>query len=270
MQKIWRTAAQVCSSIDTDGGVLLDVNLGLCHSLNPVGARIWSMFEKEETGLQIDQIIDVLALEFSVSRQRLVTDVSDFIGELEAKGAIKAVSSSESPADESSKRVPRASAAHITSLLSHKSTSDSVQILNASPSGTKLGARMNVADVVNFVLAILALIAADLTLKLGGFRVLHAAVVRFPKRSKGVLDPAIVARVCSIVDRAAACYFKHAWCLQRSAVAVCLLRLWGARAELVIGCRRIPFAAHAWAEVGDKVVNDDRRIRKIYTVLLRC
>ncbi len=246
------------------------MNRGLCHSLNPVGARIWSMFEKGETGLHIDQIIDALALEFAVSRQRLVTDVSDFIGELEAKGAIKAVASSRSPADKSSKRVRRASAAHITSLLSHQSTSDSIQPHNLSPGGRNFDTPISIANVVNFVLAFLTLIAADLILKLGGFHVLHAAVGRFPHRSKGVPDPAIVARICSIVDRAAACYFKHAWCLQRSAVAVCLLRLWGARAELVIGCRRIPFAAHAWAEVADTVVNDDRRIQKIYTVLLRC
>lgn len=246
------------------------MNRGLCHSLNPVGARIWAMLEKGETGLHINQIIDALAREFAVSRQRLVTDVSDFIRELEANGTIKAVASSRTQADKTSKPVRRVSAAHITSLLPRRNTSDSIQVPNASSGGRNFDTPTNVADVVNFVLAFLTLIAADLILKLGGFHVLHAAVRRFPQRSKRAPDPATVSRVCSIVDRAAACYFKHAWCLQRSAVAVCLLRLWGARAELVIGCRRIPFAAHAWAEVGDKVVNDDRRIQKIYTVLLRC
>lgn len=246
------------------------MNRGLCHSLNPVGATIWAMFEKGETGLHLDQIIDALALEFAVSRQRLATDVSDFMRDLEAKGAIKGVSSSRSSANKSSLSDKDASAAHITSLLSHQTANDSLGTTNSIQGHGKRDTMIiDIASISNFALALFTLIAADLILKLGGFHVFYAAVARFPRRRKRKPDPDTVARVCSIVDRAAACYFKHAWCLQRSAVAVVLLRLWGAQAELVIGCRRIPFAAHAWAEVADKVVNDDRRIRKIYTVMLR-
>jgi hypothetical protein len=57
------------------------------------------------------------------------------------------------------------------------------------------------------------------------------------------------------VDWAAALYWKQVLCLQRSIAATRLLRAYGVKAELVIGCRLAPFAGHAWVEVEGRVVN---------------
>ena len=71
------------------------------------------------------------------------------------------------------------------------------------------------------------------------------------------------------VDEACVWYVKRVLCLQRSAVAVWLLRRQGLAAELVVGFRPIPFESHAWAEVGGQVVNDRPQYQKVFTVLDR-
>lgn len=119
-------------------------------------------------------------------------------------------------------------------------------------------------------LAYFALIAIDGLMKFGGFRRLHALVSKFPVRRRTRDDAETAHRICGAVDRAASYYVKRAWCLQRSATAVCLLRLAGYPAELVIGARRTPFYAHAWAEIGRQVVNDETEVQTLYGVLERC
>ena len=57
------------------------------------------------------------------------------------------------------------------------------------------------------------------------------------------------------VDWAAAIYFKRVLCLQRSIAATRLLRAYGVKAELVIGCRLAPFVGHAWVEVDGRILS---------------
>ena len=71
------------------------------------------------------------------------------------------------------------------------------------------------------------------------------------------------------VEEACVWYFKRAACLQRSVVATWLLRRHGIAAELVIGCRPLPFESHAWVEVGGLVVNDTPQYQRAFTVLDR-
>lgn len=114
------------------------------------------------------------------------------------------------------------------------------------------------------------LVAIDGVMKLGGFGRMHRLVRAFPVRRRTRDDAATAHRICGAVDRAASYYVKRAWCLQRSATAVCLLRLAGYPAELVIGAQRTPFSAHAWAEIGRRVVNDEEAVQSYYGVLERC
>jgi hypothetical protein len=118
--------------------------------------------------------------------------------------------------------------------------------------------------------AYMVLVLVDVLMKFGGFRRLHMLVRRFPVRRRTREDARTAHRICGAVDRAASYYVKRAWCLQRSAAAVCLLRLAGYPAELVIGARRTPFYAHAWAEIGNQVVNDETAVQTYYGVLERC
>ena len=69
-----------------DGAVLLDVEQGVCFSLNPVGLKIWELLKK---GCSLEQIADALGQEFPVSRPQLVSDASEFIASLEEKQLIR-------------------------------------------------------------------------------------------------------------------------------------------------------------------------------------
>jgi hypothetical protein len=78
-------AVGVRETASEDGAVLLDVEQGICFSLNPVGLRIWELLKKK---CSLDQIADALELEFSISRSQLLSDATEFIAELEAKHLI--------------------------------------------------------------------------------------------------------------------------------------------------------------------------------------
>lgn len=71
------------------------------------------------------------------------------------------------------------------------------------------------------------------------------------------------------VDEACVWYFKRAACLQRSVVTTWLLRRNGIAAEMVIGCRPLPFESHAWVEVDGQVVNDRPQYQRAFRVLDR-
>jgi len=72
-----------------------------------------------------------------------------------------------------------------------------------------------------------------------------------------------IATTVDAVDRAAAFYFRKAWCLSRSAACTWLLRRRAVPARLVLGVRPLPFFAHAWVEVDGRVVNDAERVRRL-------
>ena len=117
--------------------------------------------------------------------------------------------------------------------------------------------------------AYLMLIRFDLFLSRDDFRGLYD-VVRQRPCSAAERDDEVTGRVCNAVDLACVWYWKHVLCLQRSAVATCLLRDNGVRGELVIGAQQMPFRAHAWVEVQGRVVNDTSYTNEMYLVLDRC
>lgn len=63
-----------------DGAVLLDIDQGLCFSMNPIGARVWEMLNMNHS---IDCIADILASEFSVAREQVLEDVRGFVAQLQ-------------------------------------------------------------------------------------------------------------------------------------------------------------------------------------------
>lgn len=117
---------------------------------------------------------------------------------------------------------------------------------------------------------LLALI--DSVMKLAGFARYHRLVRAWP--TVGIASanerPRLLAESCVAVNRARALYIRQVHCLQRAAALVCLLRLRGVRAHLVVGVRKFPFYAHAWAEVDGDVVNDTPSLRTEYGVILEC
>jgi hypothetical protein len=79
-------ATGVRETASEDGAVLLDIEQGICFSLNPVGLKIWELLKKRHS---LDQIADALGQEFSVPRTQLLLDASEFIKALEAKHLIR-------------------------------------------------------------------------------------------------------------------------------------------------------------------------------------
>lgn len=72
-------------TVSEDGAVLLDIEQGICFSLNPVGLKIWGLLKKHYS---IDQIVEALANDFEVPPSQLLADTLEFIGSLEAKRLI--------------------------------------------------------------------------------------------------------------------------------------------------------------------------------------
>lgn len=76
-------ALTVKETENEDGAVLLDVEKGVCFSLNPVGLRIWGLLKQ---GSNIDQITDALKQDYAVlPRPQLLEDVYSFMHDLENK-----------------------------------------------------------------------------------------------------------------------------------------------------------------------------------------
>ncbi len=117
--------------------------------------------------------------------------------------------------------------------------------------------------------AYLKLIYFDLYLARGNFSALYDRVRSYPIGKKAETADAIEG-ICFAMDIACMWYWKEALCLQRSAATACLLKRYGVPAQMVIGAKQMPFKAHAWVEVGGRVVNDKPYMPEIYAVLDRC
>lgn len=117
--------------------------------------------------------------------------------------------------------------------------------------------------------AFFSLIAHDLFLLRHDFAALHAKVHLLPVEANGA-KAEDTDRICQAVAYACIWYPKQVLCLQRSSVAVKLLRRYGVHAEMVIGAQRLPLKAHAWVEVNGRVVNDKPEVQTNYLVMERC
>ena len=99
-----------------------------------------------------------------------------------------------------------------------------------------------------------------------GFQGVHQELRRrVPSRRPA--RPEVEATVCEAVCRIVPFYWKRVRCLQRSVVTARVLCAYGTPADVVIGYRLAPFLAHAWVEVGGRIVNDSpafqRRLRAL-------
>jgi hypothetical protein len=116
------------------------------------------------------------------------------------------------------------------------------------------------------VAAWIGLVAFDLARPAGFARLCAWLHARRPSTRPSGTDPEDI--VWS-VDEACVWYLKGAACLQRSVVTAWLLRRHGFAAEMVIGCRPLPFESHAWVEIDGRVVNDLPQYQRAFTVLNR-
>jgi len=68
-----------------DGGILLDIDRGICFSLNSVGLAIW---ESLKQGCSTEQIVEKLQREYSMPHEQVLTDVRTFLDQLQSSGLL--------------------------------------------------------------------------------------------------------------------------------------------------------------------------------------
>ena len=86
----WALSPHVRATINADGGVLLDIEKGMCYSLNPVGAKIWQAIQSRGGNATLEDIVSALVPLFTVDRNQLVQDIDEYLQDLEKKGLTKA------------------------------------------------------------------------------------------------------------------------------------------------------------------------------------
>ena len=241
-------AGHVRSAGGLEGAVLLDLRSGKYIALNPVAGRIWEGIESGETRAAI---LSRLEAEIEAPPGRLRRDVDAFVGQLLAKGLIR-----ERTGD--APRIPR---------IPQTTAPEPVLAIETGEGDREAAIRF---EPLCFLAAWLGLVLADLVLGLSGFHRFHALLSRVPVRGPERDSVALATALARVVDRAAAFYFKRAWCLQRSAVAMALMRLCGVPAKLAIGVHRVPFQAHAWVELQGRVINDRPWLPQAFTVIESC
>ncbi len=120
-----------------------------------------------------------------------------------------------------------------------------------------------------FLQAFVQLVRHDIFLWRHDFAALHSKVHLLPVFTRTYADDDIEA-ICRAVAYACIWYPRPVLCLQRSSVAVTLLRRYGIHGEMVIGAQRLPLKAHAWVEVDGRVVNDKPEVQTDYLIMERC
>ncbi len=86
---IWLASPDVRSTYSEDGAVLLDIRKGLCYSLNPVAARVWSTVEASPSGVDLRGIVDVMETHYKISREQLERDIAEYVSNLEHMGLVQ-------------------------------------------------------------------------------------------------------------------------------------------------------------------------------------
>ena len=242
-------ASGLCFSPATeDGCIVLNVEEGNILSLNSAGALMFAELAARKTGLTRDEFVDVVGRAFSdVEHSWIETAVDNLLRQLDEKNALQTHQSR-------------------FRLLSWWVRAKLVNVIVVSVSAILTPLLFINA---NTLAGLLLLATADIVLKLAGFSALYRTIKQWPLTNRHA-NSATIMKSCNIVDRACAWHPRQELCLQRSAVAVCLLRSFGVPAEMVIGVHKMPFYGHAWVEVEGKVVNDHKNVQTFFHVLSRC
>ncbi len=80
---VWLVAPDALATYTEDGAVLLDIDKGMCYSLNAVASRIWLAMESRPSGITLEGIVGVLEENFNIPREQLTRDVSEYLDNLQ-------------------------------------------------------------------------------------------------------------------------------------------------------------------------------------------
>jgi hypothetical protein len=86
---MWLVSPDVRSTYSQDGAVLLDIRKGLCYSLNPVAARVWSTVEASPSGIDFLGLVEALETHYKISHEQLESDTTEYLAKLEQMGLVQ-------------------------------------------------------------------------------------------------------------------------------------------------------------------------------------
>jgi len=75
----WAISTHVRATYTPDGAVLLDINKGICYSLDAVAARLWVTIEACQAGITLDGIVGAVESHFEAPRQQLQGDIGEWL-----------------------------------------------------------------------------------------------------------------------------------------------------------------------------------------------
>ena len=232
----------VRSNSDEDGSTILHITQNKIYSIIGVGSVVWAKLAASAEGLAPADIVDQLSCDFSeIPRTQIEKDTTRLLASFQR---VKLIQISRSNAT-------RAHTSRFLVFLAQQTITGLLRI-NARVAAALLG--LAIVDVFLFFL---------------GFAAVYDLVKGWPVSTR-IHGSDALERVMQDVTRAMTWYPKQAMCLQRSTVLACLLRAYGIHAEMVIGCQKLPFLAHAWVEVESRVVNDAKSVQETHKVLDRC
>lgn len=88
---IGEPSSSVRETNNADGAVLLDIQQGICFSLNPVGAKIWALIKQRKS---TDDIVASLVKDFDAPEEQIRSDIVEFAALLEQNGLLSSAKQS--------------------------------------------------------------------------------------------------------------------------------------------------------------------------------
>jgi len=229
-----------------DGGVLLDIKNDLIHKLSCLGVQ---MIRALAAGNSEAEIIADFPAQYGLGRERVEEDLEILQRRLRQLGL----------------QLPSGG------LIEEVAVPASPDSLPTFPWYGKQNAGGLKAAPVATIWAFVGIAAFDFILLWFSMHTLRRILRSWPTARCAVADEnATLERVCAAVERACVWYTKKALCLQRSAVTTCLLRNAGLPAQMVTGVQIMPLSPHAWVEIRGSVVNDHKRVSRVYVPIDRC
>jgi Transglutaminase-like superfamily len=139
-----------------------------------------------------------------------------------------------------------------------------------NPTASLLDLSLPHADLGQVAAALSALVATRLFLRFGRLQsVLHKlAAAKPPSTAMAPIVPEAMQAVAVAFERTARMVRSHDQCLPRSVALARRLAALGLSADLIIGVRLRPFAAHSWVQAGTWLVNDRIDTVRTYTPIL--
>ncbi|MCG8457543.1 MAG: lasso peptide biosynthesis B2 protein, partial [Holophagales bacterium] len=245
----WRVSPDARAVRTEEHLVLLHARSGTYLSFNATGAIVWSHLER---GAAPSEISRDLAERFHIPLERAAADVGRMLEAMERGGLV-------GPAD----RMPASSGVPPGMPGNSELAADLARRLFEIPEARRPRAGRRL-----FLRALAELARVDIEMRTRGLAHLYRRISSRDGAPPAPPESGTIWQLIDAADRAAALYFKQAWCLQRSVACAYTLRRRGVPARLVIGVHPLPFFAHAWVEIDGRAVNerDDALVRMLTVI----